>query len=239
MSTTGREDAVLKALLTPVAAPAGLGDRIFRALQAAREKDLVRLATRLDIAATPEGIARVQLGRGRVEATNSRAEALVERTREELAQYLAGTRSYFTVPVDLSELGEFQRAVLSAAREIPFGEIRPYRWVAERIGRPRAVRAVGTALGDNPVPLLIPCHRVVRSDGSLGGYIFGLSVKDRLLALERETPALAGCTTTRIVCRRGCAHEQQITEARRVVFASVREAAALGYRPCRVCRPAA
>lgn len=240
MSTTDREDAVLKALLTPVAAPAGLGDRILRALQAAREKDLVRLATRLDIAATPVGIARVRLGRGRVEATSRRAEALVVRAREELAEYLAGVRSYLTVPVDLSGLPEFQRAVLAATREIPFGEVRSYQWVAERVGRPRAVRAAGTALGDNPVPLLIPCHRVIRSDGrNLGGYIFGLTVKDRLLALERETPALVGCTTTKIVCRRGCGHEQQIAEDRRVVFASVREAAALGYRPCRVCRPAA
>jgi len=157
---------------------------------------LVRLTARLDIAATPRGVVRLRLGQGREEAENRRAAAWIEQARQELTEYLAGARSFFTVPVDLSELSEFQRAVLAAAREIPFGEVRPYQWVAELIGRPRAVRAVGTALGDNPVPILIPCHRVVRSDGSLGGYLFGLSVKDRLLALEREPLALVGCTTT-------------------------------------------
>ena len=149
---------------------------------------LTRLASRLDIVATSAGIAHIRLGRGRVEAASRQARAWVERAREELAEYLGGRRSSFTVPVDLSRLSEFQRAVLAAAQEIPFGEVRPYRWVAELIGRPRAVRAVGTALGDNPVPILIPCHRVIRSDGtSLGGYMFGLSIKDQLLALERKT----------------------------------------------------
>lgn len=154
-----------------------------------REKVLVALASRLDIVATPKGIARIRLGRGRVKATSRRAEAVVERAREELAEYLAGGRSSFTVPVDLSGLTEFQRAVLAVTREIAFGEVRSYRWIAQRIGRPRAVRAVGTALGDNPVPILIPCHRVIRSDGrSLGGYTFGLRVKEELLALERTPP---------------------------------------------------
>lgn len=236
---TDREDAALKALLTPVAAPARLGERILRALRAAREGDVVRLVTRLDITATAEGIAQVRMGRGRVKATSSRAAALVVRARAELAEYLVGARTYFTVPLDLSELGEFQRVVLAAARQIPYGEVRSYRWVAELIDRPRAVRAVGAALGGNPVPILIPCHRVVRSDGSLSGYAFGLPIKDQLLTLERDTPVLIGCTTTRIVCRRGCGHEQRVGEERRVVFASVEDARAMGYRPCRVCRPAA
>jgi len=239
MSLVDWEDVVWKSHLAPLAAPAGLTGRILRGLRAPREGDIVQLTARLDLAASPRGIVRLRLGRGRVEADTSRARAWIEQARQELTEYLAGVRSYFTVPVDLSELPEFQRAVLAAAREIPFGEVRPYRWVAKRIGRPRAVRAAGTALADNPVPLLIPCHRVVRSDGSLGGYLFGLSLKDRLLALERETPALIGCTTTKIVCRRGCSHEQQVREDRRVVFASVTEARAMGYRPCRVCRPAA
>lgn len=239
MSTTDREDAVLKSILTPLVAPPGLTDRILRTLRAGREAELVRLATRFDIAATPEGIARVRLGRGRIEASTRRAGTLAKQARQELAEYLAGARSYFTVPVDLAGLTEFQRAVLAAARKIPFGEVKPYRWVADRIGRPAAVRAVGTALGDNPVPILIPCHRVIRSDGGEGGYIFGLTVKDRLLTLERETPALVGCITTRVVCRRGCAHERRIGEDRRVVFASVADARALGYRPCQACRPAA
>jgi O-6-methylguanine DNA methyltransferase len=143
------------------------------------------------------------------------------------------------VPVDLGGVGEFQRRVLEAARQIPFGEVRPYAWIAERIGHPRAVRAVGTALGENPVPLIVPCHRVGRSDGSLGGYIFGLPVKSQLWALERRTPVLEGCTSTRIVCRVGCVHGRHMRPDRRVVFASVDDARAVGYRPCKVCRPAA
>lgn len=152
--------------------------------------ELIRLASRVDIAATSEGIARVRFGQGRADASTAKAAALIAKARAELAQYLAGTRSDFTVPLDLSGLGDFQRAVLAVAGEIPFGEVRSYHWIAERVGNPRAVRAVGAALGGNPVPLLIPCHRVVRSDGGLGGYIFGLPIKDQLLALERGMTGL-------------------------------------------------
>ncbi|MFC7744118.1 methylated-DNA--[protein]-cysteine S-methyltransferase [Nocardiopsis composta] len=87
--------------------------------------------------------------------------------------------------VDLSASTGFQADVLQAARTIPRGEVRPYAWIAELIGRPRAVRAVGTALATNPVPLVVPCHRVTRSDGTLGRYIFGDRTKADLLALER------------------------------------------------------
>ena len=99
--------------------------------------------------------------------------------------------------------------------------------------------AVGTALGRNPVPLILPCHRVWRSDGGLGGYIFGAAVKDGLAALERTTPVLEGCTSTRIVCRVGCIHGRHMRPDNRVVFASVDDARSVGYRPCKVCRPAA
>jgi O-6-methylguanine DNA methyltransferase len=192
----------------------------------------------LAVEVTPDGVAR--LGRGRQGApATAAARRLVERARMEVAEYLAGRRSFFSVPVDLSAVPDFQRRVLEAAREIPFGEWRPYAWVAERIGHPRAVRAVGTALGRNPVPLLVPCHRVWRSDGGLGGYIFGTAFKERLLVLERRTPVLEGCTTTRIVCRVGCVHGRRMRPEHRVIFASVGDARAVGYRPCRVCRPAA
>jgi O-6-methylguanine DNA methyltransferase len=129
--------------------------------------------------------------------------------------------------------------VLRAAQHIPFGEGRPYAWIASRIGHARAVRAVGTALGRNPVPLILPCHRVWRSDGGLGGYIFGGAVKNRLAALERTTPVLEGCTTTRIICRVGCIHSRRMRPDNRVVFASVEDARSVGYRPCKVCHPAA
>ena len=95
-------------------------------------------------------------------------------------------RALFSVPVDLAETADFQRRVLEASRDIPFGEARPYAWVAERIGHPHAVRAVGTALGRNPVPLVIRCHRCRAAGGKLGGFSAsgGTTTKAKLLALE-------------------------------------------------------
>jgi O-6-methylguanine DNA methyltransferase len=87
-------------------------------------------------------------------------------------------------PVDLRGLGEFQTAVLETCRQIEAGRVRSYGWIAERLDNPGAVRAVGTALGRNPIPLIIPCHRVVRSDGSIGNYAFGPEMKHDLLVAE-------------------------------------------------------
>lgn len=95
---------------------------------------------------------------------------------------------------DLEHLSEFQRAVLLQTLQIPRGEVRPYSWIAAQIGSPKAVRAVGTALARNPVPLLIPCHRVVRSDGVIGQYALGSPNKRRILESEgvRFQPAGPG-----------------------------------------------
>jgi len=105
----------------------------------------------------------------------------------ELREYAQGRRREFDVTLDWSALKPFQRAVLMSAREIPFGETRSYGWLANAIGKPRASRAVGQALHNNPVPILVPCHRVVASDGGLGGYAGGLALKRKLLALEGAT----------------------------------------------------
>ena len=86
--------------------------------------------------------------------------------------------------LDLHGLTDFQRDVLAATRTIPAGETRPYAWVAAEVGRPGAVRAAGTVLATNPVPLLIPCHRVVPTHGDVGRYIFGTPAKQRLLRAE-------------------------------------------------------
>src|SRR5439155_11297583 len=87
-----------------------------------------------------------------------------------------------------------------------------------------------SVLARNPVPVIVPCHRVVREDGSWGHYAFGHAMKTLLLTLERATPVLVGSTTTRIVCRRGCPHEQRVADSNRVVFASVPDARSVGYR---------
>ena len=150
---------------------------------------------------------------------------------------------------DLRGLTEFERAVLRKALEIPRGEVRTYAWIAREIGHPAAVRAVGSALRRNPVPILIPCHRVVRSDGSVGQYALGASAKGQILSAEGLAIAPSGRVTdpgmrylgsdsTRVYCFPSCRHARRVTPPHRVPFADVRAAAAAGYRPCRVCRPA-
>lgn len=84
-----------------------------------------------------------------------------------------------------SDLTDFEKKVLKITSLIPLGEVRSYQWVAKKIGRPKAVRAVGTALKKNPYPIIIPCHRVIKSDGSLGGYAKGKELKKKLLLLEK------------------------------------------------------
>ncbi|MGI8551173.1 MAG: methylated-DNA--[protein]-cysteine S-methyltransferase, partial [Dehalococcoidia bacterium] len=112
-----------------------------------------------------------------------REPALPEAIERAVRDHLSG-RKRFTA-ADLSWLPTFQRKVLEKTAEIPRGEVRPYSWIAREIGSPGAVRAVGTALGHNPIPFLIPCHRVVRADGSLGEYSGGgPAVKERVLTFE-------------------------------------------------------
>lgn len=152
---------------------------------------------------------------------------------------------------DLRGLSEFERAVLHKALEIPTGEVRPYSWIAREIGHPDAVRAAGSALAHNPVPLLIPCHRVVRADGHLGRYSLGGGrAKRRLLRVEGADPtvleALAekgvrflGNEAGRYFCFPTCGGVQTLVRANRVPFASQKEALAAGYTPCADCRPLA
>jgi O-6-methylguanine DNA methyltransferase len=151
--------------------------------------------------------------------------------------------------LDLAGLSAFERAVLTATRSIPAGQTRPYGWVAREAGSPRAVRAVGSVLARNPVPLLVPCHRVVRADGALGEYMFGPAHKAQLLRGEHvdldEVAALAragvhylASDTTGIVCFPTCRDARRITPAHRHGFRTIAGAVAAGYRPCRSCRPA-
>ena len=150
---------------------------------------------------------------------------------------------------DLRGVGEFDRAVLAKTLEIPRGEVRPYAWIAREIGHPGAVRAAGSALGRNPVPILIPCHRVVRSDGASGNYGLGPDMKVDLLHAERvnldETRELGrrgvhylASGTTGVFCYPSCTHARRITPAHRVELATVARALDAEYRPCRHCRPA-
>ncbi|HEB76473.1 MAG TPA: methylated-DNA--[protein]-cysteine S-methyltransferase [Nitrospirae bacterium] len=98
-------------------------------------------------------------------------------------EYFEGRRRRFDIQIALSGT-EFDKKVWLALNEIPYGETRTYKWLAERLGIPRGVRAVGRALGRNPLPIVLPCHRVIQSDGGLGGYSSGIEIKRRLLDLE-------------------------------------------------------
>ncbi len=101
-----------------------------------------------------------------------------------LQAYFSGHQATFPDELDLSEATPFQRAVWEITRLIPYGETRTYLWVANQIERPAAVRAVGQALAKNPLPVIVPCHRVVASDGKLGGFSGGVEMKRHLLQLE-------------------------------------------------------
>jgi methylated-DNA-[protein]-cysteine S-methyltransferase len=113
-----------------------------------------------------------------------RTAAPVDQVRRELDEYFHGKRRDFDLPVDLGAVPSFQRLVLEELQRVPYGATNTYGGLAARIGKPRAARAVGGALNRNPVPIVVPCHRIVGATGSLVGYAGGLARKERLLALE-------------------------------------------------------
>lgn len=197
----------------------------------------VRLVGR---ATSPEGFARRYRGRfGRLLSWGT--DESTRRLAERVAAALAGEK--VEVPADLSGTTPFQRRVLEVVKGIPRGEVRPYTWVAREAGSPKASRAVGTVMANNPVPLVIPCHRVVRNDGTTGQYAFGASEKVGLLEEEgvpveeiAGTPYLA-TPTTGIYCHATCRNARRIKPENRRRFRSAGAATDAGFRPCKVCRP--
>src|SRR5918999_3147717 len=158
----------------------------------------------------------------------------VEDLEEKVAAALGGKR--VEVPLDLTHVTPFQRRVLETVRGIPRGEVRPYVWVAREAGSPGASRAVGNVMANNPIPLIVPCHRVVRNDGHTGSYAFGAEEKVRLLELEGVSPEeVAGSPyvatpTTGIVCHATCRSARRIQPENRRSFRSVESAVEAGYR---------
>lgn len=146
------------------------------------------------VAATPEGLARIffdaepelhlerlarSFGRRVLRSTRS-----VDAVRRQLDEYFEGTRDAFDVAIDLRGAAPFARQVLDELARVPYGRTTTYGTLAQRVGAPRAARAVGTVMNRNPIPIVLPCHRVVGANGSLTGYAGGLHVKERLLRLE-------------------------------------------------------
>lgn len=133
-----------------------------------KRKDLVRARIRSRYPDSQEG------GKG------------TEGVQRALKRFFSGKRLDFDFPLDLSPYSDFQRRVWEAARTIPYGEVRSYQWIGGKLGNSRGGRAVGNALGMNPVPVVVPCHRVIRKDGHLGGFSGpgGIKLKRKLLELE-------------------------------------------------------
>ncbi|HET6848181.1 MAG TPA: methylated-DNA--[protein]-cysteine S-methyltransferase [Gaiellales bacterium] len=186
-------------------------ERVSRLIGRAEAEGLVDVAYaetdtpvgRLLVAATPRGLVRVSFhGEAHDEVLGELAERLsprvleapsrLDEVRRELDEYFEGRRHEFHLPLDWSLTGSpFRRAVLERTAKIPYGGTASYRDVASAAGNERAVRAAGTALGANPIPIVVPCHRVLRTGGALGGYGGGLEAKRFLLDLEAGRPTLA------------------------------------------------
>jgi methylated-DNA-[protein]-cysteine S-methyltransferase len=179
-----------------------LHDRLTAAAEAAALLDVAYRTVdspwgSLLLAATRQGLVRLAFARedhdavlawlaDRVSPRVLRAPARLDPVARQLAEYFAGRRRAFALDVDLRLATGYRRRVLDHLRGVSFGRTESYAEVARATDNPRAVRAVGSACATNPVPVVVPCHRVLRSDGSLGGYVGGLDVKSGLLALEAQ-----------------------------------------------------
>lgn len=197
-------DAVAQALRDTRRAPGPQPPPIADAAAAAGLLDVAYTTTdspvgRLLLATTPVGLARLAYLDGddeeavladmaaRLSPRVLSAPARLDVSRRELDEYFAGRRRRFDVALDLRLMTDFTRRVLTATAAIPYGSLSTYRDVATAAGSPRGSRAAGNALGANPLPIVLPCHRVVHSDGGLGGYTGGLDRKRTLLAIEQAT----------------------------------------------------
>ncbi len=175
-----------------------------RLAEAAAEQELLDVAYRqvdspvgrLLLAATPRGLVRIAFSgedhdqvlstlAARLSPRVLHAPARLDAVARQLEEYFAGRRTRFEVDVDLALSRGFRRTVLEHLRTIGYGHTESYAQVAGLVGSPRAVRAVGSACATNPLPIVVPCHRVLRSDGGLGGYLGGVPAKELLLDLER------------------------------------------------------
>ncbi len=150
------------------------------------------------LAKTPQGLVRIGLPNedreelladlaGRISPRVLEAPAGLDEERRELDDYFAGRRHAFELPIDWQLSHGFLLRARQGIAAIPYGETRTYTDLARAAGNERAVRAAGSACSRNPIPLVVPCHRVLRSDGSLGGYAGGLAMKEKLLDLERDS----------------------------------------------------
>lgn len=138
----------------------------------------------LEIEASDKGIVSLRLNKNGNYSAKKSDSPIIKLCKTQLDEYFADERTSFTVPLDISEHSDFLQEVWQALLRIPYGKTRTYKDIAKFIERPKAVRAVGKANGMNPIAIIIPCHRVIGTDGQLTGYAYGTEVKENLLRLE-------------------------------------------------------
>lgn len=173
LSAAAQADGILDVAYRTVDTPVGT------LLLAATNAGLVRVAY-----ASEDHDTVLQALSDRISPRVLHAPARLDATARELDEYFAGRRHRFDLPLDWQLTHGFRRTVLTHLADIGYGRTASYAAVAQLAGNPKAVRAVGTACATNPLPVVVPCHRVVRSDGSMGGYLGGVDAKRTLLALE-------------------------------------------------------
>jgi O-6-methylguanine DNA methyltransferase len=208
------------------------------------------------VAFSPRGLRMIHRGGTQQEFTRRYAQRygrpiesgpLPAALRKQVSEALRG-EGVAKPQLDLAGASELEMKVMQTLAGIPRGEVRTYSWLAEHVGKPRAVRAIASFVARNSVPFVVPCHRVVPAAGGVGKYAFGTAAKrdmlrregvdvDALDALAREGVRYVGSKTTNIVCFPTCKDARRIREENRVPFHAAGEAIEKGFRPCRRCQP--
>ncbi|HEY6418091.1 MAG TPA: methylated-DNA--[protein]-cysteine S-methyltransferase [Candidatus Binataceae bacterium] len=175
-------------------------------------------------------------------------EPATEKISRALGRYFAGDYTVLEHPVDMSLVeSDFKRRAYARLRTVPIGSVITYQGLAAAVGAPDGQRAIGNTMATNPVPIFVPCHRVIRSDGSIGNY--GGGVERKLLLLRTEgfvvgrdlrvpEGAVLGHRRTHIFCRENCSAAQRADHSNLLIFADSEHARRAGLRPCRLCAPA-
>jgi methylated-DNA-[protein]-cysteine S-methyltransferase len=243
LRSRGRVDKALKRIRRPQAAVGIVKSPLGNLLVAMTARGIVLNHYLEDTSNVAGAIAKLRLGFDPVD--DHRAVAAVG---QEVNRYLNGSPNALRQNVDLTLAGDaFQRKVLDGLLTVPRGALISYQALGAAVGSASSARAVGNALHNNPVPIYVPCHRVISSDGGIGGYGGGAARKLKLLrsegfAVDGDTASIPGSTLcghrgTKIYCRPGCRTGARADRARIVFFAGPEQAERAGMRPCKICRP--
>jgi methylated-DNA-[protein]-cysteine S-methyltransferase len=238
-----RLERALSRARRPVARVGVIGSAVGRLLVAESERGLLAVQF-LDVPDAPDALAALKESFDLVEDPKAAA-----RIAREIERYISGDVHALDRPVDLSLVRtDFQRrALLRLRRAVPPGAVITYQALAAAVGAPSGQRAIGNTMATNPVPLYVPCHRVIRSDGTIGNYGGGVPRKIKLLraegfsvARDHRLPAdsVMGHLVTHIFCRPQCHAAMRADRAKSVIFANADRARGAGLRACKLCHPA-